>query len=140
MTMNHCTIPWRSSARVRSWSWRRVGALIGIVAAFIAGPLSWCVDIEAVAGTTISETLGIGDGGALNNRSASILHSCDEPVYLHQHAVVNAPPHLSTGLPADWATPIVLDCGVSRALLPAQTGPPHASNASFAPRGPPTIG
>ena len=135
--MSDVTRPRWSNYRSHLWFRQRVVVLIAILATFIAGSPSWCVDTEMTSASPIAAAISVADGQALNGRSTAIAHSCDDPVYLHQNTAANLPSHLFPASPVHWIGPSVPGRGVYGTSPEAQTDPPQVITAWFAPRAPP---
>lgn len=115
-------------------------ALIGILAALIADPLSICVDDAAAAWApnTAVEFQGSAGDRTLDDQSSVLGHDCSgHATYIRQQSTADMQPKHFLYAPLAWTTPIIGESGVERPRLRAQTNYTGFFSASFEPRAPP---
>ena len=119
-----------------------MGALLGILAALIAGPLSSCDEFTGALGLVQpAGAVAYPPGSALHAGPTAADETCAGHAYLHRKSAATvALRHVSPAMPADWSAPTIPQRGVPERPLPPQTGPPQTVTVSFTPRGPPAIG
>lgn len=127
-------------------AWRRLAAFLGLFAAIIAGPLSWCVHGETAAAAAVARS-GLAGERTLRSHRLNDSDSCRIHIYVHRrvslayvHRQVSLTlPHLAPDvpLPFAWRGP---DRGVPPSWVSARTGPVRIGAVPFAPRGPPAFG
>lgn len=131
---------------MRSCFWRRQIALIGILAAIIAGPLSICVDVATaspVPNTVAGLRGSIGDQ-ILNDQLRSDADSCGEHATYIQpqasvdtRATVDTPQNRSLHMLDNWVALLVRERGVDRPWQRQKRNPNRFFAGAFKPRAPP---